>query len=554
MNILLVIPKYIQNPGERYDVPLGLLYISSILKSHTYKVMCLNLNLHGSEDILEHTIKENNINIVCTGAISPFYMRIKTILDTVHSISSNIITILGGGIITSEPAVAYELLSPTYGVIGEGEETIIDLMKAIEGKKDFKEVDGLIFRDHRNNVIQTSPRKPIGNLDSIPFPDYDGFEVEKYLAMQMPNDVYFFHAMDKPPRMLPIISSRGCPYNCSFCFHPIGKRYRQRSLDNYFQELDSLIGKYEINFVSVFDELFSVNKKRAYEFCERIEEYKINWMTQMRVDTVDEKVLRLFKESGGCCISYGIESASNKVLKSMKKMITIEQVNTALELTKKHRITIQGNLIVGDTADNMQTVNETIKWFNANIEYTIFLGHISVYPGSPLYYHAIEKGLIQDKKSFIEHGGGSLNVTEMTDYQFNKLKILFKLMNHRAWLKLSGKIIKLVNTAIDKTKGPLYDIEISCPHCGHHNEYKSFNVNNIDVLHGIILVCKNCYQRYFLFGSIFRSKLLLIWYIIMSIFPLHIGVHLDGLMIRLYSLTRFTFRENIIRIKNFLRR
>lgn len=554
MNVLIVIPRFIQTLGERYDVPLGLLYISSVLKSHSYNVMCLNLNLQGPEDILEKTIKEHNINIVCTGAISPFYMRIKTILDTAHSISPDIVTILGGGVITSEPEVAYELLSPTYGVIGEGEETIVDLMMAIEGKKDLREVDGLIFRDNHNNVIQTAARRPIGNIDSIPFPDYDGFEVEKYLAMQMPNDVYFFHAMDRPPRMLPIISSRGCPYECSFCFHPIGKRYRQRSLDNYFQEVDSLIKTYNINYISVYDELFSVDKKRAYEFCERIKKYKINWVTQMRVDTVDETLLRLFKESGGCCISYGIESASNKVLRSMKKMITIEQVNTALELTKRHRITIQGNLIVGDTSENMQTVDETMKWFKANTEYSIGLGHISMFPGTPLYHHAVERGVIKDKRRFVEDGGGVLNVTEMTDYQYNKFKMLFKQMNHRGSLKLSGKIIRIVNTAIDKIKGPLYDIEISCPHCAHHNQYTSFNIGNIDDAHGILLVCRSCYQRYFMFGSILRSQLLLVWYLLLSSFPLNIGGNLDALIRRLSSLSGFTLRENITRIKNFMKR
>jgi len=563
MNILIVVPKFKRHPEESYEFPLGLAYISSSLKKSGFHVYCIDLNHYFNiNKVLHEVVEQHHIDVLCTGGISEHFFIIRDVFNFAHNYSPDLITVLGGGIITSEPKVAYEVLSPTYGVVGEGEETIVELINAIENNKDLSKINGIVFKDNTNNIVETPKRKRIANIDQIPFPDFDGFEIEKQIRNQMPNDVWRYHVLKSTPRMLPMISSRGCPFNCSFCFHPLGKGYRQRSLDNFFEELKLLINEYEINYVNVFDELFSVNKKRVYEFCERMKQYNINWGTQMRVNNVDEEILKLFKDSGGTSISYGIESASNIVLKSMRKGIKVEQIEHALELTKKSKITIQGNLIFGDSGETADTIKETVEWFDKHREYTITMGQMVAYPGSALYQLAVKKDLIKDKKEFIKKGGvGVFNLSDLPEDQFEKLPLLCRTKNLDAQLQYAGEIVFINKIQKNKIRGDIVNIKIYCPHCKHYNEYESFNIKDFSEKFGIFLVCRECYQRYFWFINRFYSYALLNCYKFLLSLPFNIGVKLFNKSKKLFSIINlllsifeFSPKQNLHRLKMFIYR
>lgn len=512
---------------------------------------CVNLSHYADNSVMEDIISKNNIEVVCSGGQSPFYLKIKKIFDDARTYSPEIITVLGGGVITAEPELIYKMMSPTYGVIGEGEETIVELMEAVESNRDVSKVKGIIYRDRKGVIIKNGDRDPIADIDQIPFPDFDGFEVEKYFEHQMIGDSYLFHTLEQPPRSLPIISSRGCPFQCTFCFHPIGKKYRQRSLDNFFEELELLISKYRINYVDVFDELFTVEKKRVYEFCERIKPYRINWATQMRVNTVDEETLKLLKESGCTCISYGIESASNTVLKSMKKAITVEEINRALELTKKAGITIQGNLIVGDPGETIETIRENVEWLNKHPEYDIAFGNIMIYPGSELYFRAIEKGFIKNKEDFLEMGGGVFNLTKISDDQFYKLTLLFEVETRNSRMKKAGKIVSMKRISTNKLKGDICDFKAYCPHCKYLNEYRAFNILYNGIEQSKQMVCKNCLQKYHVFKNLFFAKVL---YKLTRHVPENLGVFVFNVTSRLLSLKHGTAKDNRDGIIRYIKR
>ena len=182
MKILLVIPKY--NPEDKvnynYHFPLGLAYISAILKKSGYKVDCLNLNhLEGSiKDVLNKKLDSQLYSFVCTGGNTLTYSIIETILNAAKNHKSKPKTIIGGPIITSEPEIIFKALTPDFGVIGEGEETIIELLKSIEKNKELNKVQGIICKEG-DNIIITPKRKSIANLDSLPWPDFDGLEGAK---------------------------------------------------------------------------------------------------------------------------------------------------------------------------------------------------------------------------------------------------------------------------------------------------------------------------------------------------------------------------------------
>lgn len=125
-------------------------------------------------------------------------------------------------------------------------------------------------------------------------------------------------------------TSRACPYQCTFCFHSSGSKYRQRSLDNFFEELDILVEKYAIKYIFIVDELFAVKMDRLKEFCQRIKPYNIKWWAEFRVNTVTKEMVDLLKDANCAVMAFGIERADNRILKSMRKNITIEQTANAL--------------------------------------------------------------------------------------------------------------------------------------------------------------------------------------------------------------------------------
>ena len=333
-NFLLIAPRYIQWLGQYYEFPIGLAYISSALKTEGYQVTCLNLNHYDGtvESLIEKSIKEHQIDIVCTGGLSIHFNKIKLILNVVKAIDPNIMSILGGGIISSDPHTIMNALKPDFGVIGEGEVTIRELASCLDRPAYYETIEGLVYFNQNGSLIKNPARKPIKNLGTIPYPDYQGFEIETYLARQMPNDEYHMYPFDNP-RVIPVTASRSCPYKCTFCYHPLGNVYRQRPLDDLFDEIELLKSRYQVNILSIVDELFSINDERIEEFCARIKSLNLRYLVQMRVDSVNTSTLKMLKNSGCIAISYGLESASNTILKSMKKFTTLSMIEKTLALT-----------------------------------------------------------------------------------------------------------------------------------------------------------------------------------------------------------------------------
>lgn len=496
MRFLIVVPRYINRVGKHYEFPLGLAYISSSLKHNGYHVECLNLNHYNEqmEVIMEREIIDKNIDIICTGGLSVHFKKVRAILDAAKKIKSEVITIIGGGLVSSDPILIMNTLNPNFGVIGEGEETIVELADTIKNSGDFSKVKGMVYFDTANNLITTAPRPSINDIDCIPHPDYEGFEIDRYLGMQMPNDEYHMYPFDKP-RCIPLIASRSCPYSCTFCYHPLGKKYRQRSLDSFFAELDYMVKEYDINMIAVVDELFSADKKRIQEFCERIKNYNLKWMTQMRVDSVDKETLFVLKDSGCFVISYGLESASKVVLKSMKKHVTISQIESALKSTYEAGIGIQGNFIFGDREETWETANETLDWWFKHKKYQVNLTPIFVYPGTELYHHAIGKNIIDDPVRFLENECPQLNISKMSNDEYGRLMGLIH--KYRIENPIPAKVISCIKTETNPYKGDLYTIKIECPHCLNIIAYNNMHqdCNKIFPL-GCRVHCRQCNQRF----------------------------------------------------------
>lgn len=491
MNVLIVMPKIVERTDEWYMFPLGTAYVSAALKrANICNVFTCNLNCYDDiNEKLRELILGNNIDIIATGGLTVQYNVIQQVISTAKKIKKDIITLLGGGIVTSSPELIMDIMPEIdYGMIGEGEFTICELVKALIQKTDISQVKGIVYRKDQS-VIRTQNRRVIEDLNQIPFPDYDGFEFESTLRFS-PVNVGIY-----TDRVAYILTSRGCPFNCTFCFHPQGDGYRMRDLDNVFMELDWLIEKYQIKSVMILDELFGGNNVRLKEFCERIAKYNIKWWVETRVQFATEENLELMKSSGCVQVLLGIENVNQSILDSMKKKITVEEVESALSNAFKVGISATGVIIFGDLAETEETVMKSMNWWKHNPQYNIMLTTLQVYPGSGVWDYAVNSGILGSREAQMDHiinGCPKINLTGLSNTYYSEMCKKIGQLN-------CSKSIDIVDAVIFEenwNKDRLYaNVSGKCNHCSAFNVWENVNIlgegGSVEPF-----ICKNCGQAH----------------------------------------------------------
>lgn len=470
MKVLLVAPAFGQPLGHYYTFPLGMAYISSALKRGGHEVSCLNLNHYEHPwDTLFEKLRTVEPDVVGTGGLSPHYTLLRDILATSKAVRPEALTIIGGGAVSSEPELILGSTLADIGIIGEGEITAVELLNALESGRDLHEIAGIIFKSNNGQLCKTPMRPAIKELDAIPWPDYDGFEIGVLLDSFKTSDAYHLNFSDVP-RALDLISSRSCPYPCTFCFHPLGKTYRERSLDNFFAELDYVVREYKINQLSIMDELFAAKMEKLVDFCHRIKPYKIAWTIQLHVSTVDDGILQLMRDAGCTYISYGIESMNDQVLTSMRKNTCRATTQKALQMTYDAAIGIQGNLIFGDPSETLETAYDSLSWWSNNRHFQINCISLGYYPGSKIYEDSVEKGIIRDRLKYHQSSCPLINATSISDSQLGILRLIVDLC-YRAMFLPARNIIISEQPVPDRLRGRLMTLTFTCIHCGATNQF-----------------------------------------------------------------------------------
>lgn len=492
---LFIHPK-IARKGEFYEFPLGMAYVTAAIKQLGFSVRILDL-CHYDED-LTGVIRgelDSSIKAVCTGGMSVKCGAIEEVVKAVRHVAPELPLIVGGPIVTADPSLAADMLGFDYGVIGEGELTIAELADALLEKSDISQIRGVIYRvDNGGSIhyVSTPARDGIRNLDSLPYPDYEGFNFKRYLSIINPTCSSSTYTLVDDPKPVSIATTRSCPYNCTFCYHPLGRTYRQRSLANVRGEIEYLVKSYNINQLYIFDELFSVNRRRVMDFCDLIEPFGLKWAVQLRVPDVDEEMLLRMKKAGACNIGYGVESLSLKVLNSMNKHITPDQIKRALELTRKVKLGITANLIFGDPEEDEESVRESLDWWYNSKHYAINLFMVRVLPDSKIYRDAVASGKIKDKAQFMRDGFPLINICKLSDRKYAKVR------NFTLWYSNDKRLVPVgvVKTSkASKCEGDV-DITVECPDCHTLTEYHGLRQQNYFTYRRFTqLMCRSCWQR-----------------------------------------------------------
>lgn len=274
-------------------------------------------------------------------------------------------------------------------VHGEGEETMVDLVNALADERNLKSVPGISFMED-NDLVQTEPRPLVEDLDSLPFPAWKLFPIRKYR-------IFNFASVRRPGAL--ILGSRGCPYNCNYCSLKImGRKRRRRSAKNIVDEFEHLHSEFGYVQASFTDPIFPFSKEEGIEFSQALIKRdlhnKMVWVTETRVDHVDEELLRAMRVSGLRRIMYGFEAGDDATLENIEKRTTLDAARKAVEATRKAGVQIIGFFMMGVPGDTKESIDQTIR-FAASLDidfakFTVF----SPFPGTRIYEEFLENGKI----------------------------------------------------------------------------------------------------------------------------------------------------------------
>jgi anaerobic magnesium-protoporphyrin IX monomethyl ester cyclase len=284
-----------------------------------------------------------------------------------------------------------------YIVYQEGEFTMLELMRELASKGNPEAVEGISFLDSKGQYHKNPSRKYITGLelDELPYPAWELFPVDQFKP-----DIRLDHGSgkhkDTDVQVLPILATRGCPHSCTFCtpINTIGKQYRMRSENCVVDEMEYFHNKWGVDTFYYMDLTFPISEKIGLKFCDALikRKLKVKWFCETRVSSVTKQLLKKMKEAGCVRIDYGIEAGNQKMLDSVKKGFTIEQVRKAIDATNEAGIEAEGLFILGLPDETVQDTWDTIHFaLSLNIDHLKFNLFVP-YPGSDTWDTLLEKG------------------------------------------------------------------------------------------------------------------------------------------------------------------
>ncbi len=414
MNILLLNPK-LKTWSPNFYVPLGLTYIAAVLEQAGYQVEIIDLNMQKVKDIIFRE-KVNGADVVgITGMITE-YSEIVRLVSSIKKIQPETTVILGGPLATTLPLELLQVTQTDFIVLGEGEKTIINLLSTIKNKNGYENIKGIAYR--KNGVfILNDAVEPIEDMDTIPFPARHLLNIERYLGNQFQSFGIDVKELGRV-KCTNMVSSRGCPYNCTFCFKDMwGNRWRARSPQNMIEEIEELHNDYGVNGFFFNDDTFVLDKQRVFDFCNLIreKEIKIAWYCNGRVNLMTRELLTAMYDAGCLGIAYGIESGNQKILDSIKKQINLDQVRKVVKWTKEAGIHVTGYFMLGILGETRATIRETIDFARElDLDFHGFSLTTPI-PGTELYESSIGAGLISGNSTALGEWSQHANANLTSD-------------------------------------------------------------------------------------------------------------------------------------------
>ena len=409
MKILLIDPPYKSFTGfVNFYYPIGLAYLAAVLRDVGHEVAIFDadalkkgVSIDFSDEYQRLELYKQGLNddshvvwqeirtavynfqpdlLGITVMTTKFGSALKT-AEVIKNMNPKLPIVAGGPHPTLLPEQVLKSQHIDMVVRGEGEKTFLNLVEMLDKNKNLKNIKGISYkRDGKS--FHNEDQDFIEDLDGIPFP-----------ARELLMNPQSYSSED----MGVIMASRGCPFNCSYCFHPWGKKVRFRSVENVVKEMIQIKTKYKTSQFEFKDDTFGINKKWSIDFCNRLvaENLKINWGCTTRVDMLNEDLIKVMKKAGCNIIKLGIETGSERILKETRKGVTFNQMKATVGLLNKHKLFWSGYFMIGLPTETEEDVQKTYKFMKELNPYYAGLGVYNPFPHTELFNQGVKMGLLK---------------------------------------------------------------------------------------------------------------------------------------------------------------
>lgn len=396
LNVALVAPSQ----GSRYpQPPMGLAILAAVLERAGYPVTVVDANALGLD--AEQAAREaRNADVVLLTAMTPTINAAGDIAKRLKQANPRLPVVLGGAHATLLPEETLASLPDIDLIVrGEGEESVLEVLQGLE-RGQIEGIEGTTCR--KDGAISGMPARPgTVDLDGLPFLAYHLLPLQRYRP--------------HPPhgRALPfaaIITSRGCPYRCAYCSKPVfGSKFRAQSPERVVEEIEYYIKRFGTREIAFYDDVFTLDKRRAFAISELMLQkgIKLHWTCETRVNLVDRELLTQMKRAGCYAVSYGVESASPDILKTINKDISADQVEEAVRMTRECGVQAIGYFMIGSPGETPATIRQTIDLAKGlKLDFAQFAITVP-FPATKLYQLYKEMGGAEVAwENFVYEGGG----------------------------------------------------------------------------------------------------------------------------------------------------
>ncbi|MCW4019476.1 MAG: B12-binding domain-containing radical SAM protein [Candidatus Bathyarchaeota archaeon] len=375
--VTLVNPPYPAGAVQAPFIPLGIGYLAAFLEKNDYEVNVIDCQVdYPSPKQLADKFAKTKPDLIGLTSATLTYKPALEIVKIAKEVCPNCLTVMGGPHVTVlDEQTMVEPNAPDVVARGEGEQTLLELAELSSepalGK--LGKVNGITFKKN-GKLVRTKDREFIQNLDELSHPAYDHFDLRGY---KFSGKMY-----------LPIITSRGCPFNCAFCLasQMCGRGFRARSPKKVVDELEWLRDEHGADAYAFYDDTFTFDKQRAFDICQEIIDRKVDlpWDCRTRVDQVTVEMLQKMKRANCKLIHYGVESGSQKMLNLMRKGTTVKQNARAIKLTKEIGIGAAISVVVGYPGETPEMLQQTVEFMEKTKPDYVYMCQAIPYPGTEM--------------------------------------------------------------------------------------------------------------------------------------------------------------------------
>jgi len=392
--------------------PLGLLYLAAVARRAGWQVQVVDLKVESLSPLaLVERVQAMRPDVIGLSAFTSDAAAMHATARSLrHSFPATAL-IVGGPYATSDPEGALADGNIDAAVLGEGEETLVELLAELEAKRDPSTVRGLALRCG-GTVTRTAPRPALGDLDGLPFPAWDLVDLERYAQ-------HFSAAPVGRRRYMSVLTSRGCPYQCIYCHNVFGKRFRPRSSANVLAEVDELAGRYRLREFEITDDIFNLDAARAHSLCDGLAERRVRlaFPNGLRADRMPADLIPALRRAGTYFVSYAIETASARLQKYLGRELDLEAARQTIERTVRAGMYTNGFFILGFPTEVRAEAQATIDYACSTRLHSASFFLLVPFKGSKIYEQTVGRApRLHERESFDFHSG-TVNCSDMTNAQ-----------------------------------------------------------------------------------------------------------------------------------------